>query len=121
MSLLDIFRKPAAPPEYNPSVEEILASRRKELLAKLAHVDAECEELSTRIGHFFFEHRTSDGGYRAASLEELGTLPERARALQQREWLLNQERSSILSELSKLITNPSESIHLEGRPVNRAL
>ena len=114
------FFKSKPEPTREPSMQEVRASRKRELLAKLDRLNAETEELSTRISTFLLEHKGPDGRYRAGSLAELAQLPQQEISLRQLEWKLNHERNAILSELSMLTENKNESVHVEGRLVSRA-
>jgi hypothetical protein len=107
-------------PTHELSVEAIRLARREELRRQLAHLNAEGEALSARIGEFLFQHVNPYGGYRASSLEELGTMPDRHRELRLAEFILNEKRNVVLRELSELMDNPRESRHVAGRLVDRA-
>jgi hypothetical protein len=112
------FFKRKEDPTPEPTCEQARADRREELLRKLAHINSEAEALSTQITSFLFQHKNHAGGYFADNLEELGALPAKELALRQREWLLNQERTGVLAELSTLTKNENESVHVEGKLVN---
>lgn len=107
-------------PQYETPVELARVQRREQLRIDLARLNAEAEELSHRIGEFLFEHTNLGGGYKAASLEELGTMPDRHRELRLAEFVLNERRAALLRELSELMDNPRESRHIAGRLVDHA-
>lgn len=120
VSLSDYFRsKPASAPR-ELTVEEIRADRRRELLCKLDHLNAEAEAVSASLLDFLFRHRTPRGDLFAANLEEIAPLREREFQLRKRECEILAERSSILEQLSKLVENKTESVHVAGRLVTHA-
>lgn len=118
MSFADHFRTPPTPRER--SVEESLADRAHELRVELARLDAEGEALSSRMVEFRRAHKTMDGNFLASSLAQLGNLPDMERQMRQEEFMLYQRRSAVLSELAALTVNEKESVHVEGRLVDRA-
>jgi hypothetical protein len=99
------------------TVQEQRERRAEELRITLGHLNAQAESLNAQIAEFRFEHKNPLGGYRAASLEELGTLPDKERELNLAVWHLNERRNPIIAELSELTVNENEVSHIAGKVV----
>jgi hypothetical protein len=100
------------------TVEQQLARRADELRCELARVNAECASLDDRLANFLRAHKTPDGRYLGASMQELAILPDEEIGMRQAGFILNQTRARILAELSTLTANEKETVHVAGERVS---
>ena len=100
------------------TVEQARARRVDELKVELARTNAECEALNERLRNFLRAHKTPDGRYLGASMQELAELPDEEIGMRQAAFVLNTKRASILNELAGLTSNPGEVSHVAGKQVS---
>ena len=113
--MLKLFSKPT-PPEHSSTVEE----RREELRTQLTAVSAEISELMERWRSFRLVHRVLlDRKVRLCGDSMQGEqLRLEEEAFAQRMSTLTAESSALQEELSRLMTNPGETVHVAGQLVD---